>query len=306
MITFLQATFEGLSLGAVYSLVAIGFVLIYKATDVLSFAQPALVVVGAGLISALAVDRGVPFWIAFIVGILLTGIIGLVMERTFLRPMVGEPVFSVAILTIGIDILLRTVLNNWIGLNPRYLGDPFQSFGNFGSVNVGGVTLKYLEIAALFTGVVLIILLSVFFKRSKYGVAMMATSYDQEAALAQGINVGRIFGLVWLISGVLAGFAGFFITGGFNTLTQASFLSALRVLPAVAIGGLDSIPGAVIGSLIIGLTQGYVAYYQLMLEGAIGFSLGSGFSLIAPYLIMFFILIFKPDGLFGTKEVERV
>ena len=285
MITFLQATFEGLSLGAVYSLVAIGFVLIYKATDVLSFAQPALVVVGAGLISALAVDRGVPFWIAFVVGILLTGIIGLVMERTFLRPMVGEPVFSVAILTIGIDILLRTVLNNWIGLNPRYLGDPFQSFGNFGSVNVGGVTLKYLEIAALFTGVVLIILLSVFFKRSKYGVAMMATSYDQEAALAQGINVGRIFGLVWLISGVLAGFAGFFITGGFNTLTQASFLSALRVLPAVAIGGLDSIPGAVIGSLIIGLTQGYVAYYQLMLEGVVGFSLGSGFSLIAPYLI---------------------
>ena len=306
MITFLQATFEGLSLGAVYSLVAIGFVLIYKATDVLSFAQPALVVVGAGLISALAVDRGVPFWIAFIVGILLTGIIGLVMERTFLRPMVGEPVFSVAILTIGIDILLRTVLNNWIGLNPRYLGDPFQSFGNFGSVNVGGVTLKYLEIAALFNGIVLIILLSVFFKRSKYGVAMMATSYDQEAALAQGINVGRIFGLVWLISGVLAGFAGFFITGGFNTLTQASFLSALRVLPAVAIGGLDSIPGAVIGSLIIGLTQGYVAYYQLMLEGVIGFTLGSGFSLIAPYLIMFFILIFRPDGLFGTKEVERV
>ena len=306
MITFLQATFEGLSLGAVYSLVAIGFVLIYKATDVLSFAQPALVVVGAGLISALAVDRGVPFWIAFIVGILLTGIIGLVMERTFLRPMVGEPVFSVAILTIGIDILLRTVLNNWIGLNPRYLGDPFQSFGNFGSVNVGGVNLKYLEIAALFTGVVLIIFLSVFFKRSKYGVAMMATSYDQEAALAQGINVGRIFGLVWLISGVLAGFAGFFITGGFNTLTQASFLSALRVLPAVAIGGLDSIPGAVIGSLIIGLTQGYVAYYELILEGVIGFTLGSGFSLIAPYLIMFFILIFRPDGLFGTKEVERV
>ena len=306
MITFLQATFEGLSLGAVYSLVAIGFVLIYKATDVLSFAQPALVVVGAGLISALAVDRGVPFWIAFIVGILLTGIIGLVMERTFLRAMVGEPVFSVAILTIGIDILLRTVLNNWIGLNPRYLGDPFQSFGNFGSVNVGGVTLKYLEIAALFTGIVLIILLSVFFKRSKYGVAMMATSYDQEAALAQGINVGRIFGLVWLISGVLAGFAGFFITGGFNTLTQASFLSALRVLPAVAIGGLDSIPGAVIGSLIIGLTQGYVAYYQLMLEGVVGISFGSGFSLIAPYLIMFFILIFRPDGLFGTKEVERV
>ena len=303
---FLQATFEGLSLGAVYSLVAIGFVLIFRATDVLSFAQPAMVVVGAGFISYFATQLGIPFIFAFIIGIILTGLLGFILERTFLRPMVGEPVFSVAVLTIGIDILLRVVLDNWIGINPKYMGDPFPSYGNFGSLNIGGLTVKYLEVTALITSLILISILSVFFKRSKYGVAMMATSYDQEVALAQGINVGRIFGLVWLISGVLAGFAGFFITGGFNTLTQASFLSALRVLPAVAIGGLDSIPGAVIGSLIIGLTQGYVAYYQLMLEGVIGFSLGSGFSLIAPYLIMFFILIFRPDGLFGTKEVERV
>ena len=305
MTIFLQATFEGLSLGSVYSLVAIGLVLVYKATDVLSFAHPALVVVGAGVISALAVDRGVPFWLAFIIGIVATGLIGLIVERTFLRPMVGEPVFSVAILTIGIDLLLRTILNNWIGLNPRYLGDPFPSFGNFGSLVFSGVTLKYLELAALFTAVIMISLLTVFFKKSKYGVAMMATAYDQEAALAQGINVGRIFGLVWLIAGILAGFAGFFITGGFNTLTQTSFISALRALPAV-IGGLDSIPGAVVGSLIIGLTQGYVAYYQINIENIIGFSLGSGFSLIAPYLIMFFILLIRPDGLFGREEVERV
>ncbi len=291
MIIFLQATAEGLALGAVYSLVAIGFVLIYKAMDVLSFAQPALAVVGAAFISALAVDRGVPFWIAFIVGIVLTGILSLIIERTFLRPMVGEPVFSVAILTIGIDILLRTVLDNWIGLNPRYLGDPFPSFGNFGSINIGGVVL---------------ILLSIFFKKSKYGVAMRATSFDQEAALAQGIDVGKIFALVWFIAGILASFAGFFITGGFNTLTQFSFISALRALPAVVIGGLDSIPGAVVGSLIIGLTQGYVAYFQADMESLVGFPLGSGFSLVAPYLIMFVVLLVKPDGLFGTEEVERV
>ena len=98
----------------------------------------------------------------------------------------------------------------------------------------------------------------------------------------------------------------FFITGGFNTLTQTSFISALRALPAVVIGGLDSIPGAVVGSLIIGLTQGYVAYYQINIENLVGFSLGSGFSLIAPYLIMFFILLIRPDGLFGREEVERV
>ena len=100
--------------------------------------------------------------------------------------------------------------------------------------------------------------------------------------------------------------AGFFITGGFNTLTQASFVSALRALPAVVIGGLDSIPGAVVGSLIIGLTQGYVAYYQINIENFLGIPLGSGFSLIAPYLIMFFILLIRPDGLFGREEVERV
>ena len=230
----------------------------------------------------------------------------LIIERTFLRAMVGEPVFSVAILTIGIDILLRTVLDNWIGLNPRYLGDPFPSFGNFGSINIGGVVLKYLEISAFLTAVVVIILLSIFFKKSKYGVAMRATSFDQEAALAQGIDVGKIFALVWFIAGMLASFAGFFITGGFNTLTQFSFISALRALPAVVIGGLDSIPGAVVGSLIIGLTQGYVAYFQADMESLVGFPLGSGFSLVAPYLIMFVILLVKPDGLFGTEEVERV
>jgi branched-chain amino acid transport system permease protein len=303
---FLQATFEGLSLGAVYSLVAIGFVLIFRATDVLSFAQPAMVVVGAGIISYFSTQVGIPFLFAFFLGIILTGVLGLILERTFLRPMVGEPVFSVAVLTIGIDILLRVVLDNWIGINPKYMGDPFPSYGNFGSFNVAGLTIKYLEVTALITALMLIFILSIFFKRSKYGIAMRATSLDQEAALAQGINVGRVFGLVWFIAGLLAAFAGFFITGGFNTLTNTSFISALRALPAVVIGGLDSITGAVIGSLIIGLTQAYVAYYQFDIESAYNIKLGNGFSIVAPYVIMFVILIVKPDGLFGTEEVERV
>ena len=303
---FLQATFEGLSLGAVYSLVAIGFVLIFRATEVLSFAQPAMVVVGAGFISYFATQIGIPFIFAFIIGIILTGLLGFILERTFLRPMVGEPVFSVAVLTIGIDILLRVVLDNWIGINPKYMGDPFPSYGNFGSLNIGGLTVKYLEVTALITSLILISILSVFFKRSKYGAAMRATSLDQEAALAQGINVGRVFGLVWFIAGLLAAFAGFFITGGFNTLTNTSFISALRALPAVVIGGLDSITGAIIGSLIIGLTQAYVGYYQFDIESAYNIKLGNGFSIVAPYLIMFVILLVKPHGLFGTEEVERV
>ncbi len=306
MTIFLQASFEGLALGAVYSLVAIGLVLIYKAMDVLSFAQPALAVVGAGIISALAVDRGINFWVAFIVALIMTGIIGALSERIFLRPMVGEPVFSVAILTLGLDVLYRTVLDNWIGVNPRYMGDPIFTWGEFGSITVGGIVLKFQEIGALITALLAVVFLGYFFKVSKYGLAMRATSFDQETSLAQGINVGRIFGLVWFIAGILAAFAGFFITGGFNLLTQASFISAFRALPAVVIGGLDSIPGAIVGSIIIGLTQGYVAYYQFPFESFTGINLGNGFSLLAPYLIMFVILIVKPDGLFGTEEVERV
>ncbi len=306
MTIFLQATFEGLALGAVYSLVAIGLVLIYKAMDVLSFAQPALAVVGAGIISALAVDRGINFWVAFILALIMTGIIGTLSERIFLRPMVGEPVFSVAILTLGLDVLYRTVLDNWIGVNPRYMGDPIYTWGEFGSITIGGVILKFQEIGALITAILAVLFLGYFFKVSKYGLAMRATSFDQETSLAQGINVGRIFGLVWFIAGILAAFAGFFITGGFNLLTQASFISAFRALPAVVIGGLDSIPGAIVGSIIIGLTQGYVAYYQFPFESFTGINLGNGFSLLAPYLIMFVILIVKPDGLFGTEEVERV
>ena len=306
MTIFLQATFEGLALGAVYSLVAIGLVLIYKAMDVLSFAQPALAVVGAGIISALAVDRGINFWVAFIVALIMTGIIGTLSERIFLRPMVGEPVFSVAILTLGLDVLYRTVLDNWIGVNPRYMGDPIYTWGEFGSITIGGVILKFQEIGALITAILAVVFLGYFFKVSKYGLAMRATSFDQETSLAQGINVGRIFGLVWFIAGILAAFAGFFITGGFNLLTQASFISAFRALPAVVIGGLDSIPGAIVGSIIIGLTQGYVAYYQFPFQEFTGINLGNGFSLLAPYLIMFVILIIKPDGLFGTEEVERV
>ena len=306
MTIFLEASFEGLALGAVYSLVAIGLVLIYKAMDVLSFAQPALAVVGAGIISALAVDRGINFWVAFIVALIATGIIGALSERIFLRPMVGEPVFSVAILTLGLDVLYRTVLDNWIGVNPRYMGDPIFTWGEFGSITIGGVVLKFQEIGALITAILAVVFLGYFFKVSKYGLAMRATSFDQEASLAQGINVGRIFGLVWFIAGILAAFSGFFITGGFNLLTQASFISAFRALPAVVIGGLDSIPGAIVGSIIIGLTQGYVAYYQFPFESLTGINLGNGFSLLAPYLIMFVILIVKPDGLFGTEEVERV
>jgi len=122
---------------------------------------------------------------------------------------------------------------------------------------------------------------------------LLSFSFDQEASLAQGINVGRVIALVWFMAAMLASLSGFFITGGFNGLTQASFVTALRALPAIVIGGIDSLVGAVVGSLIIGMTQGYIAYYQLSIEASLGFSFGTGFSALAPYIIMFFILIIR-------------
>ena len=306
MTFFIQVFIEGIALGAVYSLVALGFVIIFKATDVLSFAQPALAALGAGFICYFATEAGINFWLSLLIGIILTGLIGLIIERTVLRQMVGEPVFSVAVITIGVDILIRTFLDNWIGDEPRFLGDSFTSYGNFGSFSIGDFNFKYLEMAGLFVAFVVILLLNLFFKKSRYGLAMLATSFDQETALAQGINVGRVFGLAWFIGGLLAAIAGFVFTGGFNTLTQLSFVLALRALPAVVIGGLDSIPGAIVGSLIIGVTQSLAGYYQYPMEEYFDINLGLGFSTVAPYIIMFFILLVKPEGLFGTKEVERV
>jgi len=134
---FIQSFIEGVALGAVYSLVALGFVIIFKATDVLSFAQPALAALGAGFICYFATEIGFNFWISLLIGIFFTGVIGLLIERTILRSMVGEPVFSVAVITIGIDILIRVFLDDWIGDEPRFIGDPFTSFGNFGSFNIG-------------------------------------------------------------------------------------------------------------------------------------------------------------------------
>ena len=130
--------------------------------------------------------------------------------------MVGEPVFSVAILTLGLDVLYRTVLDNWIGVNPRYMGDPIYTWGEFGSITIGGVILKFQEIGALITAILAVLFLGYFFKVSKYGLAMRATSFDQEASLAQGINVGRVIALVWFIAAMLASLSGFFITDGFK------------------------------------------------------------------------------------------
>lgn len=297
MTQFLQATINGLSLAGIYALIAVGFVVIYKSTQVLSFAQPALVLTGAYFVSYLAFTLGWNFWLGLVVAILITVLLALVVERTALRPMIGKPVFSVAILTIGLDIAIRTVINDLIGVDVRGVGSPWT-----GQWDWFGALVLHSQVATVVISVMLVAATIVFFQYSRLGLAMRAAAFDQEVALAQGISVAVVFAVAWGMAGGLAAVAGMLIGTGFAGVSASSAFVALKALPAIVVGGIDSLTGAIVGSLVIGLAEAYTATYQ---AGNFEF-LGDNFSQVTPWLVMFIVLLVRPYGLFGTKEVERV
>jgi branched-chain amino acid transport system permease protein len=311
---FVDATTNGLSLGAIYALLAMGFVIIFKATQVVSFAHGAIAALGAYLTVYFGVvlnfpGRYVTFlpdagqWIlSAVVAIAATAVVGLVVERVAIRPMIGEPLFSIAMVTIGLDIVLRTVTNDYIGTDPRPLGDPW-------GVNVfeaGPISMAHTEIATIFAAIALVAGVAWFF-RSRIGVAMRATAFDQEAAMAQGISVGRIFAIAWAIGAGLAAVAGIFSSvfprASTGVVQDNTAFFAFRAFPAIIVGGLDSVPGAVVGGFIIGLAESFAGEY---LAGDTFSFLGAGFSGIVPYLVMLGFLLIRPYGLFGTEEIRRV
>ena len=291
-----QAIIVGLGNGAIYTLLALGFVAIFKSTRVISFAQPALMVAGGVTVSYLSVTFGFPFFAAVGMAVVTTAILGLVVERAFLRPMVGKPVFVVAIITLGIDITIRVVVNRFIGLDRRQVGDPW----GFSTVNINGAPVQESALWFIAITAVLVALLLAFFKYSRMGLAMRATSFDQEVALAQGISVGTVFALSWAIAGALAAVAGAFL--GSAGIDQTTWIQALKALPAIILGGLDSVGGAVVGGLAVGLVEALVATYQ----GQYAPWLGSNFAVVSPYVLMLLVLLVRPYGLWGTPEVERV
>jgi branched-chain amino acid transport system permease protein len=293
------AVYAGLGQGSTYALIALGFVVIYRATRIISFAQPALMLVGATAISYFAAGRDplMPFWVALPAAMLLTALVGMGAERVALRPMVGKPVFVIAIITIGIDITVRVITDRFIGVNLRAVGDPW----GLSTFSLGGVAFQVRYLVMLITLLLVMTVLALFFRFSKVGLAMRATAADQEVSLAQGISVGSVFSLSWGIAGALAALAGMFIgTGG--GIDQNSWVIALKALPAIVVGGLDSVGGAVIGGLVVGLVEALVATYQPDYAPW----LGANFALVSPYVVLLIVLLVKPYGLFGTPEVERV
>jgi len=286
---------RGVAFGSLYAMLAMSFVIIYKASKVISFAQPALMLAGAVLVSYLAGPVG--FYLAVPLAALGIAAFALGLERTTIRPMIGRPVFVVAIITLGLDIAIRVVVNIAIGPNVRNVGDPW----GLSTVDVLGLPVQQRYLAMVLVLVVVSAALYAFFRYSRYGLAMRAASLDQEVALVQGVSVGGVMAMSWAMAGGLAAVAGAFIgTGG--GVDQATWVIALKALPAIIIGGLDSIAGAVVGGLAVGVVESLVATYQ----DDVAPWLGSNFSLVSPYVLLLLVLLVRPYGLFGTREVERV
>jgi branched-chain amino acid transport system permease protein len=301
---FLQSVVAGLGSGSIYALLAVGFVIIYKSTLVISFAQPALMVAGAMIVAHFRVTVGLNWWLALALGAAGAALIALVLERLTLRPMVGKPVFVVAIITLGLDIVIRVITNRFIGLNVQPVGDPWGlSIIRVGAdeAGMGGIVFQQRHLAMMAVTAVLVTALFAFFKYSRIGLAMRATALDQETALAQGVSVGTVFALSWAIAAALAAVAGAFVGTG-SGIDQQTWLVGLKALPAIILGGLDSIGGAVIGGLAVGVFEALMQTYQ----GQYMPWLGHNFSVVSPYLLMLVVLLVRPYGLFGTPEVERV
>lgn len=294
MAELVEAVLRGLGTGSVYALLALGFVIIYKATRVISFAQPAFMLAGVTMVTYLVLE--VSFWVAVPVAAVLTGLFALGVERLAVRPMIGRPAFVVAIITLGVDVAVRVVVNAFIGLDVRNVLDPW----GLRTVGVGGIDMQQRHLAAFLTTAALVAALFAFFRFTRMGLAMRAAAYDQEAALAQGVSVGTVFALSWGLAGALAAVAGTFAAAG-SSVDAALWLIALTALPVIILGGLDSLAGAVVGGLAIGVLQELTATYQNHAPW-----LGGNVSVITPYVVMLLVLLVRPYGLFGTREVERV
>jgi branched-chain amino acid transport system permease protein len=290
MDTFVQLTISGLANGAILALAALGFVLIYKASGVINFAQGHFLLVGAYVVWALTVDAGLHWAVAVAGAILVAIALGLTVERFILRPLVGEPTISVIMVTIGLAQVLGAVVQIIWGTFPRV----FPAFIPDDSVTIGGAVVGENRLWALALAGVALAAFGLFFQRSRHGIAMRAVADDQQAALTMGISVRRTFALAWALAGVSAVVGGMLVANLIGVSGDVANFGLL-VFPVVILGGLDSVPGAVVGGCIIGLLEAYTGGY-----------VGEGLDSVIPYIALVAILLVRPYGLFGQVRIERV
>lgn len=297
MTYFFQIIISGVVVGSIYALAALGLVLIYKSSRVANFAHGQIIASGAFIAFFLTVDKGVPIFFSFIISMIVTFFLAMSVERIFLRRLIGEPIISVIMVTIGLASIIDGLIYFTKFGTENY---SFPAFLPQEPISLGGVSISWTQLVGLIITSLLIGGFSWFFKKSTVGISMRAVSDDQFGSMSVGISVPRVFGLAWATAGLSAAAAGCIIGNitGLNFETLHAF--GIVVFPVVILGGLDSILGAVVGGIIMGLIQQFAAGY---LDGNFGLS-GTGD--VMPYLVLLIILLFKPHGLFGIHEIERV
>jgi len=288
----LQLLISGVAQGCIYGLIALGFVLIYKATETVSFAQGELMMLGSFLALALLTVLGMPFWISIPATMLAMGLFGLVVERAVIRPILGQPAFSIVMLTIGISYVARGAITMIpdVGTDTRVLPVPY----NDAIMKVGELVLDIEQMVVIGATAALCLVLAMLFKHTKIGIAMQASSQNQLAAYYMGIPVQRLNGLVWALASAVAAIAGILLAPITFVHANMGFIG-LKAFPAAVVGGFGSLPGAIVGGLIIGVV-----------ESMAGFFLPEGFKDIAAYVVVLIMLMFKPNGLFGEKLAKKV
>ena len=290
----LQSASSGMALGCVYALVALGFVLIYKATEVINFAQGELMMVGAYLHFSLVTVLGLSPLPAFFASVILAGLLGALIEQAVMRPLVDEPVFVLVMVTIGLGTVLRAVTGMVWSHDTYAFPSPIPE----GTVHVGGAFIPFVDIWTVTITLLLSVLLFLFFRHTRIGTAMRAVAQNRYAAQLMGINVQHTFTLTWALAGAVGAVGGMLLADIGYLHTNMGFIG-LRAFPAAVLGGLDSIPGALLGGLIIGLVENLSGAYLDPI-------LGGGIKEIVAYVILLAVLLVRPTGLFGSPEEKRV
>lgn len=292
---FLQLTLNGLVIGSIYALVGLGFVIIYKSSSILNFAQGEFLMLGAYVCLAAFTGAKIPFPLAFVLTLAFSAVLGVLMERVLLRPMIGEPVISVIMLTLGLASVLRAVVQGIWGTDIRPYPEVFPTT----PVMVGPLPVSQGYLYSIGIVVVLLLLLSLFFKFSRYGIAMRATAFSQQVALSMGISVKHMFALAWSIAVAVSAVGGVLLGGIRGGVDGAFALFGLKVIPVVILGGLDSVLGAIVGGLVMGVLENLAGGY---LDPVFG----GGVKEVAPFVALVGILTVRPYGLFGKVKIERV
>jgi branched-chain amino acid transport system permease protein len=289
---FLQVLISGISQGCIYGLIALGFVLIYKATEAVNFAQGELMMLGAFVGLAAASYFGLPYWAVLVVAVAVLAGFGFLTERLILRPILGQPAFAIVMVTIGVGYTMRGLITMipGVGTDTHVLEVPFKDK----MVSLGGLTIGMEHVVIIATSIVLCSLLFGLFRYTRIGIAMQAASQNQLAAHYMGIPVKRLNGLIWATSAAVAAVAGILLAPITFVHVNMGFIG-LKAFPAAVIGGFESLPGAIIGGLIIGIV-----------ESLAGFYLPEGFKDVAAYVVVLIMLMIKPNGLFGEKIRKRV